>query len=95
MVLFLALAVQGSETNTVTSIPWKVPRYSLVAQTMNIRQALESFGSAQGISVVMSKAVAGTFSGTFSNIPAAEFLDRLEFTHFLNAKVDFTPINKG
>ena len=83
MVLFLALAVQGSETNTVTSIPWKAPRYSLVAQTMNIRQALESFGSAQGISVVMSKAVAGTFSGTFSNIPAAEFLDRISTSHNL------------
>ena len=83
MVLFLALAVQGSETNTVTSIPWKAPRYSLVAQTMNIRQALESFGSAQGISVVMSKAVAGSFSGTFSNIPAAEFLDRISTSHNL------------
>ena len=83
MVLFLALAVQGSETNTVTSIPWKAPRYSLVAQTMNIRQALESFGSAQGISVVMSKAVVGTFSGTFSNIPAAEFLDRISTSHNL------------
>ena len=83
MVLFLALAVQGSETNTVTSIPWKAPRYSLVAQTMNIRQALESFGSAQGISVVMSKAVTGTFSGTFSNIPAAEFLDRISTSHNL------------
>lgn len=83
MVLFLALAVQGSETNAVTSIPWKAPRYSLVAQTMNIRQALESFGSAQGISVVMSKAVAGTFSGTFSNIPAAEFLDRISTSHNL------------
>ena len=81
MVLFLALAVQGS--NTVTSIPWKAPRYSLVAQAMNIRQALESFGSAQGISVVMSKAVAGTFSGTFSNIPAAEFLDRISTSHNL------------
>ncbi len=83
MVLFLALAVQGSETNTVTSIPWKAPRYSLVAQTMNIRQALESFGSAQGISVVMSKAVSGSFSGTFSNIPAAEFLDRISTSHNL------------
>ena len=83
MVLFLTLAVQGSETNTVTSIPWKAPRYSLVAQTMNIRHALESFGSAQGISVVMSKAVAGTFSGTFSNIPAAEFLDRISTSHNL------------
>ena len=83
MVLFLAFAVQGTETNTVTAIPWKAPRYSLVAQTMNIRQALESFGSAQGISVVMSKAVVGSFSGTFSNIPAAEFLDRISTSHNL------------
>ena len=54
MVLFSVFAAQGVETNAVTVIPWKAPRYPLVAQTMNIRQALESFGSAQGISVVMS-----------------------------------------
>ena len=83
MVLFSVFAAQGVETNAVTVIPWKAPRYSLVAQTMNIRQALESFGSAQGISVVMSKAVAGSFSGTFSDIPAAEFLDRISTSHNL------------
>jgi type III secretion protein C len=87
MVLFLALAAHAVQTNAVTNaattISWKAPRYSLVAQSMNIRQALESFGSAQGISVVMSQAVAGSFSGTFSDIPAAEFLDRISTSHNL------------
>ena len=82
-VLVSVFALQGAQTNTVATIPWKAPRYSLTAHNMNIRQALEAFGSAQGISVVMSKAVAGTFSGTFSNIPAAEFLDRISTSHNL------------
>jgi type III secretion protein C len=82
-VLASVFASQGALTNTVAAIPWKAPRYSLTAHNMNIRQALEAFGSAEGISVVMSKAVSGMFSGTFSDIPAAEFLDRISTSHNL------------
>ena len=82
-VLFSALVIQGAQTNSVASIPWKAPSYSLVAHSLDIRQALETFGSAQGISVVMSKAVAGSFSGTFTGIPASEFLDRIATSHNL------------
>ena len=82
-VLVSAFALQGAQTNAVDAIPWKAPRYSLVANSMNLRQALETFGAAQGISVVMSKAVAGSFSGTFSDMPAAEFLDRIATSYNL------------
>ena len=82
-VLVSAFAVKGAQTNAVVAIPWKAPLYSLVANSMNIREALETFGSAQGISVVMSKAVSGVFSGTFTNIPAPEFLDRIATSHNL------------
>ena len=81
--LFLTFALQGAHTNAVASIPWKVPQYSLVARSMNIREALETFGTAQGISVVMSKAVGGAFSGSFKDIPAGEFLDRVATSHNL------------
>lgn len=68
---------------TAAPIPWKTPTYSLMAQAMPLRQALESFGTAQGISVVMSKAVEGKFSGTFTDIPTGEFLDRVATSHNL------------
>ena len=50
---------------------------------MQIREALETFGTAQGISVVMSKAVGGVFSGSFRDVPAGEFLDRIATSHNL------------
>jgi type III secretion protein C len=50
---------------------------------MHIREALETFGTAQGISVVMSKAVTGVFSGSFKDVPAGEFLDRVATSHNL------------
>ena len=78
-----ALAANAVAADVAASIPWKAPRYSLVARSMNIREALETFGTAQGISVVMSKAVGGAFSGSFKDIPAGEFLDRVATSHNL------------
>ena len=49
-----ALAANAVAADVAAAIPWKAPRYSLVARSMNIREALETFGTAQGISVVMS-----------------------------------------
>lgn len=65
------------------SIAWKVPRYSMTARAMDVRQALDSFAVAQGIQVLCSEAVAGSFSGNFKDVPAAEFLDRLAAMHNL------------
>lgn len=77
ILMLVSFASFGDGKPMADSIPWKTPAYSLVARSMPLREALETFGTAQGISVVMSKAVAGTFSGSFKDVPAGEFLDRI------------------
>ncbi len=64
-------------------IPWKTETYSLVARAMDLRQALETFGVAQGVSTIMSPAVGGAISGEFADVPCGEFLDRLCSLHNL------------
>lgn len=78
--LLFALAAQRS---AAADIPWKLDSYTLVARSMNLRLALDSFAAAQGISIVMSDAVQGEFSGDFKNKNPAEFLDTLATTHNL------------
>ena len=65
------------------AIPWKLPTYTLVARDMNLRTALDTFAVAEGLSVVMSDDVSGTFSGDFRDVPAGEFLNRLATLHNL------------
>lgn len=67
----------------VSSVSWKTPLYSLVARAMPVREALDTFGVAQGVPVICSPLVTGTFSGTFTDVPAADFLDRLATMHNL------------
>ena len=64
-------------------IKWKTSAYSLVARDMPLRQALDTFGVAQGMSVVMSDQVAGNLSGDFKDIAPQDFLDRISTTHNL------------
>ena len=66
-----------------TPIPWKIPSYTLVARDMNLRVALDTFAVAEGLSVVMSPSVTGTFSGDFKDVPPSDFLDRIATTHNL------------
>lgn len=83
-IMFAACLAQAAVTNAPqVIIPWKAPSYSLVARSMPLRQALETFGTAQGISVVMSESVVGSFSGTFKDLPAGEFLDRVATSYNL------------
>ena len=70
-------------TNLFAGIPWKTPAYSLVAREMSLRDALDTFGVAQGMSVVMSKGVNGVLSGDFKDLKPADFLDRISTTHNL------------
>ena len=77
--LFAALFASAA-TN---SIPWRVPAYTLTARNMPVREALETFGVAEGVPVVMSAAVDGSFSGAFKALPASEFLDRVATLHNL------------
>lgn len=58
-------------------VPWRVENYTLTARSMPVRQALDTFGVAQGIPVVASDAVNGVVSGAFKDVPAGEFLDRI------------------
>ena len=64
-------------------IPWKLPTYTLVARDMDLRVALDTFAVAEGLSVVMSSSVVGSFSGDFKNIAPTEFLDKVATTHNL------------
>jgi len=80
MGLVMAGAVQAAP---LESIAWRVPKYSMTARAMDVRQALDAFAVAQGIQVLCSEAVSGSFSGNFKDVPAAEFLDRLSAMHNL------------
>ena len=64
-------------------IPWKLPTYTLVARNMDLRVALDTFAVAEGLSVVMSPAVSGVFSGDFKDVPPTEFLNKIATTHNL------------
>ena len=64
-------------------IPWKLPSYTLVARDMDLRVALDTFAVAEGLSVVMSPSVAGTFSGDFKDVAPSQFLDKVATTHNL------------
>ena len=82
--LLLAVAVLcGTLWGETNSVPWRLPLYSLNARQMNVRSALETFGVAEGVPIIMSEAVTGVFSGSFADVPAAEFLDRLATVHNL------------
>lgn len=64
-------------------VPWRVPTYTLVARGLDLREALNTFGVAEGLSVVMSDEVKGALSGDFRDMPAGDFLDRLATLHNL------------
>ena len=81
----LVLMVTTAILTAVASaaIPWKTPEYTLVARAMPLQEALNSFGVAQGMSVVMSKHVTGFLSGDFTKLPPREFLNRIATIHNL------------
>ena len=50
---------------------------------MDIRTALDTFAVAQGLSIVMSDAVGGRFSGDFRDVPPGDFLEKIATVHNL------------
>ncbi len=76
----VAMATFGS---VAAEIPWRLETYTLTAREMNLREALDTFGVAEGIPVIASERVNGSFSGSFVDVPASEFLDRLATMHNL------------
>ncbi len=75
-----AFAARADATN---AIPWRVGKYSLVARQMPLREAFDTFGVTEGMSVLMSERVQGAFSGDFVDLPAQEFLERMCTMHNL------------
>jgi type III secretion protein C len=76
-------ASREAQAAAAARIPWKTPAYTLVANGMDLRTALDTFAVAQGLSAVMSGGVAGSFSGSFQDVPPQEFLDRIATVHNL------------
>ena len=64
-------------------IPWRSEKYTLIARQMPVREAFDTFAVSEGLSVVMSDNVRGTFSGDFKDVPAQEFLERVATMHNL------------
>lgn len=77
---FAAVAFAASASNMPA---WKTPTYTLVARGLDLRVALDTFAVAEGLSVVMSDAVQGVFSGDFRDVPCSEFLERIATVHNL------------
>jgi len=80
VILALGLAAFAAAGSPIS---WKLPTYTLVARDMDLRTALDTFAVAEGLSVVMSTSVSGTFSGDFKDVPSSEFLDKIATTHNL------------
>ena len=83
LAFFLACATLAACADATNAIPWRVGRYSLLARQMALREAFDTFGVTEGLSVVMSEQVQGAFSGDFVDMPAQEFLERVCTMHNL------------
>lgn len=83
LIVLMAVSAAGFAGSVTNAIPWRSPNYTLTARNMAVREALETFGVAQGVPVLCSEAVTGSFSGNFTDLPASDFLDRLATMHNL------------
>ena len=83
LAFLLACAAFAACADATNAIPWRVEKYSLIARQMALREAFDTFGVTEGLSVVMSELVQGTFSGDFVDMPAQEFLERVCTMHNL------------
>ena len=73
-------------------VPWKTTEYTLMAREMPLRDALMSFGTSQGLAVIMSKDVTGFVSGDFKQLPPGQFLDQLTALYNLSWYYDGSAI---
>ena len=90
--LAVVAVVLAMSSTAAEAIKWRTPTYTLIARQMAVREAFDTFAVAQGLSVVMSDAVKGTFSGDFRQVPAKEFLDRVCTMHNLTWYYDGSAI---
>ena len=68
-------SILRAESLSAPVVPWKTTEYTLIAREMPLSEVLTGFGTAQGLSVVVSDAVKGTLSGDFKKLSPQEFLD--------------------
>ena len=78
-----ACAAFAACADATNAIPWRVAKYSLIARQMPLREAFDTFGVTEGLSVLMSEQVQGSFSGDFVDMPAQDFLERVCTMHNL------------
>ncbi|MBQ9693872.1 MAG: type III secretion system outer membrane ring subunit SctC [Kiritimatiellae bacterium] len=64
-------------------IPFRTPTYTVVARALPLREALEHFAVAQGVSVMLSQQVQGVVNGDFKEMEAAAFLEQICALHHL------------
>ncbi len=83
LAFLIACAALAACADATNAIPWRVEKYSLIARQMPLREAFDTFGVTEGLSVVMSELVQGAFSGDFVDMPAQEFLERVCTMHNL------------
>lgn len=75
---FAVLCVLGSGLSiALAEVPWKTESYHLEANKQPLDELLRQFGADQGVSIVVSEKVAGTVSGTFTNLTPQKFLDQI------------------
>ena len=77
LLVAVVLAETPGAPEVAGDLPWKTETYTLLAREMPLREVLSTFGTAQGISVVMSEQVTGRVSGDFRDVPPLEFLERI------------------
>ena len=92
LLCMLGAAFSQDATAKPSMIPWKTGEYTLIAREMSLVDALNSFGTAQGLSVVMSKNVAGMLSGDFRKLAPQEFLEKVATLHSLAWYYDGTAL---
>ena len=83
LAFFIACAAFAACAGATNAIPWRVAKYSLIARQMPLREAFDTFGVTEGLSVLMSERVQGAFSGDFVDMPAQDFLERVCTMHNL------------
>jgi len=83
LAVLCACAAFAACADATNAIPWRVAKYSLIARQMPLREAFDTFGVTEGLSVLMSEQVQGAFSGDFVDMPAQDFLERVCTMHNL------------
>jgi len=76
----LILCFIAAPAAMAAEIPWKTNTYRQTAANRPVAEILRDFAADQGVSIVVSQKIAGTFSGQFGPMPPSEFLMQISQT---------------